>query len=138
MTTMATDLISLLGKNSADPEVQQAISRNGLSDVYDDPPMWRYVSSRSKGICLLFEDERMIDVQIYVQPTKLYSAFADTLPLGIRSGMERKQVHDVMGEPASSDAITNHFYLEDQNRRVTIRYDGQGVLSYLSVGFLVE
>src|ERR1700757_2165440 len=101
--TMTSEFIRLLGRDIASPEVQESMRSFGLTDIYDDPPFRRYISAKAKGISILFEDDHLIDIQIYVRPTKQYSEVAEPLPFGIKRGMNQADVHQYLRPPVASD-----------------------------------
>ena len=136
MTSLASDLIALLGKSPTDPDVRRAIAAYDLVDVDDDPPSRRYVGSEKKGVDVLFESDRVIDIQFYVRPTKPYSAFSEPLPFGIRAGMTQNQVHHLLGEPNSYDKFDSKYFMRNGEKaiQVTVVYNTAMVVEYLSVG----
>lgn len=138
MKSLASDLIALLGKGVADQEVRRAIADHALRDVYDDPPFCRYIGSKGKGVDLLFENDRAVDVQIHVQPTKVYSEFAEPLPFGLRKGMNQAQVDQLLGKSQAADEFDSQYLLHDGQVRLTVVYDKQGVVRYLSVGLPLD
>lgn len=89
MGYIETNVFPLLGRTVDDPGVSQAASDLGLIDIYDDPPLRRYVKSEKRGIALLFDNGHLVDIQIHVQPSGSYSGCADALPVGIKKGMSQ-------------------------------------------------
>jgi hypothetical protein len=135
---LATDLIAVLGMASSDSKVASAISSHELSDVLDHPGICRYVGSRSKGVDLLIEDERVVDVQIHVQRTQSRAPFSDTLPFGLRSDMTQDEVHQLLGPPRSADKIDSKYLLPNTNHILTVAYDKQCKIRYISIGLPLE
>jgi hypothetical protein len=133
--TVASDLLAVLGKKASDPEVVRAVAEHALDHVYDDPPLRRYVGSQEQGAALLFNKDRVVDVQIYVQPTKLYHALAGPLPFGLQKGMTRQQVHELLGSPEIDD-FDSQYLVRDRNLCLTVVYHKTGVVRYLSVALL--
>src|SRR5215472_8836599 len=132
--TLALDLMAVLGMAASAPEVARVIAENAFHDTYDDPPFRRYVGAEKQGVDLLFEDKRVIDVQIYVQATGSYSAFAQPLPFGIEKGMTQRQIHHLLGPPIKCDHIDSQYLLSDGEVRLVVVYDKKGVVRYLSAG----
>ena len=138
MTSLTSDLLSVLGKSASDPEVIRVIVDNDLVDSYDDPPFRRYVGSEKKGADLLFDNNRVLDIQIYVQSTGPYSAYSDSLPLGIKKGMTQSEVHQILGAPESSDQFDSKYLMKSENAKLTVTYDDKGVVRYMSIVHLKE
>jgi hypothetical protein len=138
MMPLISDLLSTLGKGAAGAEVRQAIADYDLVDVYDDPPFRRYVGSKSRGLCLLFENDRVIDIQIYARPTKSYSEFSDPLPFEIQKGSNQQQVHQLLGKPEIFDQFDSKYTMKDGAVRLTIVYNNSGVVRYLSIALPKE
>jgi hypothetical protein len=133
MTSLTDDLLATFGKDFASSEVTDVIRRHGLGDICDDPPFRRYVGSGVKGVDLLYENDKVFDIQIYVQGTKTHSAFSDELPFRMQRGMTDKQVHILFGEPESYVAVGSKYTLFDGAARLTVVYDKSKVVSYLSI-----
>jgi hypothetical protein len=134
--SLASDLLAVLGKNASNPKVVRAVAEHALDDVWEDPELFRrYVGSEKKGVDLLFKDDRVVDVQIHVQPTKGYCAFAEPLPFGIQKGMTQQQVHELLGTPQAADSIDSKYLMRDRNFRLAVVYDSTGVVRYLSVAW---
>lgn len=133
MSTAASDLIAVLGKASGEPEFKRVTSAHGLADVIDDPPSRSYVNAKKKGIGVMLEDDEVIDVQIYVQPTKMFGAYQEPLPFGLRAGMTQEQVHQVLGKADRFDEYDSHYLMSAENLKLTVVYDRSGVVRYLSV-----
>jgi hypothetical protein len=134
MASLASDLISVLGKYDTDADVRRVIAEHDLLDTFDDPPLWRrYVGSDRKGIDLLFEEGRVIDVQVFVEPDASHSAFSADLPFGIQRGMTQQQIHELLGEPESSDEIDSRYFMVDYPLRLMVVYDRTGTVRYLSL-----
>jgi hypothetical protein len=130
---MAVELISLIGKSAADPEMMRAVAEYSLSDIYDTHPGRRYVASHMKGVALVFENDCMTAVQIFVAPTDPFSAYSEMLPFMLRRGMSEAQVHELLGSPEKSNIVQSHFLLCQGELFATVEYDQAGVMKYLSV-----
>jgi hypothetical protein len=61
MISLSTEVLAVLGKDAASPEVERIVREYGLTDVQEDPPFRRYVGSTALGLSLLFDHERLID-----------------------------------------------------------------------------
>lgn len=133
MMSLTDNLLSTFGKDFASSEVTDVSQRHGLGDIYDDPPFRRYVGSAEKGVDLLFENNKVFDIQIYVRGTKTHSAFSDELPFRMQRGMTDKRVHILLGKPESYDAVGSKYTLFDGAAKLTVVYDNSKVVSYLSV-----
>ena len=131
---MEFELLKVLGKDVASPEVQDAIQKYKLTEVQEEPPFRRYYISRQKGLDLLAENDQIVDIQIFVQPRKRFSAFGDPLPLGIQKGMNQSQVHQLLGPPAKSDGFDSKYEMPEIGARLTVSYDDSSNLKYLSIG----
>ncbi|MFZ6778862.1 hypothetical protein ACO0LD_18715 [Undibacterium sp. Ji83W] len=130
---LSSKLISLLGKHENDPDVLQVIALNHFLDVYDEPPYCRYIGSKEKGTDLLFEEHLLVDVQFFIQKTKLYSAYYSVLPFGIQSGMSQQQVHELLGMPDKFHLTDSRYFMRESNLQVVLAFDSAGIVSYLSV-----
>ena len=72
MSSLSTDLVQILGGNATSPDVERIVREYSLTDVQNDPPFRRYVGSTTIGLSLLFDNDRLIDVQFFVKQTKRY------------------------------------------------------------------
>ena len=134
MASLLSDLISVLGKHDTDAEVLRIIAEHDLNDTDEDPSSWRrYVGSGRKGVDLLFEEGRIIDLQVFVEPDTFHSAFPAALPFGIQRGMTQRQIHDLLGEPDSSDKIDSRYFVNDPPLRLMVVYDQTSIVRYLSL-----
>jgi hypothetical protein len=133
MSSLASDLISVLGKYDTDAEVLRVIAEHDLSDAAEDPPWRRYVGSCRKGVDLLFEEGRIIDLQVFVEPDASHSSFSATLPFGIQRGMTQQQIHALLGTPDASDEIDSRYFMKDRPLRLMVVYDRTGIVRYLSL-----
>jgi hypothetical protein len=125
-------MLTALEKQASEPQVRELVREFGLAERYDDPPFRHYLTSRERGISFLFEDDRLIDIQIFVQPTRSFWACPYVLPLGLTHGMTQAQVHQALGEPRSSDAMDSRFVLASHEVRLLVAYDSTGAVRYLS------
>jgi hypothetical protein len=132
MNSIDLGVLSTLEKHASDSQVRELMHQLGLTERYDDPPFRHYMSSRKNGLSFLFEDDRLIDIQIFVQPTKSFAACPYVLPLGVAHGMTQAQVHQALGEPRSSDEMDSRFILNAHDVRLLISYDSLGVVRRLS------
>ena len=135
MNYIESQLIPALGKGMDEPAVRQAISDQGFVDIQEDPEVrTHYVGSKKRGIALLFEDNRLVDIQIFLQPSTSYSAFTDELPFGIQRGMSQDEIHKLLGEPKTFDKIDSQYSMENGRIHFYVRYDKSLLVSYLSIG----
>jgi hypothetical protein len=134
VASLASDLISVLGKHDADAEVSRVVAKHDLVDTVEDQPLWRrYVGSNRKGVDLLLEEGRIVDLQVFVEPDASHSAFSAPLPFGIQRGMTQKQIHRLLGEPDSADEIGSRYFMKDRPLRLMVVYDQSGIVRYLSL-----
>ncbi|MDH7975948.1 hypothetical protein QH494_27530 [Sphingomonas sp. AR_OL41] len=131
--TLADRLISLLGKRAGCDEVKDVIADYNLSDVYNDPPFRFYVGSSSRGVDLLFHSDIVLNVQIYVKPTKTHSAFCEEIPFGIKSGMTKCDITALFFDPYQLNESGRTYILSDGEIKLDVEFDGNDVVRYLSV-----
>jgi hypothetical protein len=116
-------LISLLGKDVMSSEVQEALKNYPFPDVHESPPFRRYYLAEQKGVDLLSENDRIIDIQIFVQATKSHSAYDCILPYGIHPGMDQEAVHKRLGEPVEySEFDSKYEMLESFCRKLCFEF----------------
>lgn len=132
MNAINLDLLRTLGQPEAATQVQELLSTFALTERQDDPPLRHYRMARPSGLSFLFEDGLLIDIQVFAQPTKSFSACPFELPLGLRPGMNQAQVHHLLGEPVSSDAFDSRYVLSEHGARLLVAYDTNGEIRYLS------
>ena len=93
---MPSELLNVIGKTVDSPEMRSAVATYDLSEVDEDPPHRRYYISRQRGLSLLAENEQVIDVQIFVKPTKGFSTFNQQLPFRLQKEMNQIEVHQLL------------------------------------------
>jgi len=130
---MEFELLKILGKDVKSPEVQNAIAKWRLTDIQDSPPFRRYYGSNHAGLDILADHDRIIDIQIFVQPAQGHSAFASALPFGILKDMNQQQVHQLLGPPTKTDEFDSKYEMPEIGARVTVSYDDSSKVKYLSV-----
>jgi hypothetical protein len=130
---MGSELLEVLGKDVASPRVRDVIGKWNLTHVQDSAPSRRYYGSQEKGLDLLAEYDRIIDIQIFVQPAQGYCAFTDTLPFGILKGMNQQQIHGLLGPPTKSDRFDSKYETLEMGAKVTVSYDDSSTVKYLSI-----
>ena len=133
MSSLSTDLVQILGGDATSPDVERIVREYSLTDVQHDPPFRRYVGSTTIGLSLLFHNDRLIDVQFFVRPTKRYRAYSLPLPFGLENGMTSQSVHALLGEPAKSDDSHSKYLMQAEGIKLTIEYDKSGAVRYISV-----
>ena len=131
--SFAEDLISILGKAASSAEVANVVNDYALLDAYDDPPFRRYLGSSQKGVDLLFENEKVLDIQIFIQRSETHAPFSGELPFGVKVGMTDRDVHSVIGEPELRDSIGSKYTVFNGMAKLTVVYDKSNVVSYLSI-----
>lgn len=130
------DLLNVAGKEIASAEVHEVIQFYSLTEVEDAPPFRRYIGSRSKGLDLLVENERIVAIQIFVQALQGFSEFPYDLPFGIHKGMSQKDVHQLLGQPLESDEFDSKYEIAALGVRVVINFDKYSKITYLNIGVL--
>lgn len=127
------ELMHLLGRGEASPEVVEALRDYSLTEISDAPPHRKYRISRACGINLLFDDDLVIAVQIYVQAIRRYAEFSDALPFGLKKGMSQADVHLLLGAPNKFDAFDSQYELVEEGARLIVVFDGSSVVKYISL-----
>jgi len=126
-------IIENLGQALGTPVIEGAIRDLGLTDVQDDPPGRRYVGSKTLGMSLLFHDNVLIDVQIFVRPAKTYQAYSGALPYGLDPKLTQVDVHKLLGNPVKFDSSLSKYLMNDGFVKLAIEYDKFGAIYYISV-----
>jgi hypothetical protein len=127
-------LIDLLGKPTDSVEVAAFAAEFGPLEPRDAPPFRVYLRSPEKGIDLLIEHGRVLDVQLRVTPSKTYKAFSGALPFGLRSGMIQQQVHEALGAPVAFDEFDSRYQLRPEAMLIICyAYDGSLTLKQLHI-----
>lgn len=132
MTLDLQTLIENLGQPSGASVIKGAIREFGLTDVQDDPPARRYIGSKAVGLSLLFHDDHLLDVQVFVKPTKTYQAFSGALPYGLDAEFTRLEVHKLLGSPIKSDAGFSKYLMNVGRVKLIIEYNREGRVRYIS------
>ena len=127
------DLISVVGKMDGSIEIESILYSIKPVRTVDDPPFRKYVGSPQKGIDLLFEDNRVVSLQIYTQATRTFFAYSDDLPFGLKKSMKQNDVHDLLGDPAESSDISSKYVFDDWGVKLVATYDGKRNLRLLYV-----
>lgn len=128
------ELISIIGKHATSEEVKNLLIEHALLDLYEDPPFRRYVGSSSKGVDILFDNDVVIDIQIFVEASQTHSSFSSELPFGIKVGMTEKDIVNLLGEPDIRDLVGSKYTMLNRTIRLTVVYDNKNIVSYLSMG----
>jgi hypothetical protein len=132
MSSILIDALAHLTKPAAAAEIQALVERLAAAERQDDPPFRYYLIARPNGVSLLFEDDRLIDVQVFVEPTKKFSSCPLDLPFGLRRGMNQAEVHGTLGVPETSDETDSRYVLAAHSARLLAAYNDVGLLTYLS------
>jgi len=132
------DVVSAIGKAASDVQVVDVLNAIAPVRISEDPPFRRYVGSPARGINLLFENERVISVQIYAQGTRTFSAYSDDLPLRLHGLKNQSDVHRVLGAPKEADEISSEFALQEHGVRVVVTYDGELNIRVISISPLAK
>lgn len=132
MTSLFLQAVFALGHTSSASNVRDIVEQLGANERYDDPPFRHYLSASRIGVSLLFEEDRLIDVQVFVEATKTKASCTLDLPFGLQRGMDQSSLHAALGEPASSDALDSRYLLDSYGARLLAAYDQTGRLRYLS------
>jgi len=126
-------LIENLGQPLETPAIAGAIRDLGLTDVQDDPPARRYIGSKALGLSFLFHENVLIDVQIFVKPTKTYQAYSGALPYGLDFKLIQFDVHKFLGSPVKFDSSFSKYIMNDGRVKLIIEYDKSSAIRYISV-----
>lgn len=111
LTGKDNSLIDLLGKTADSREVAAFAAEFGPLESQDSPPFRVYLGAPDKGIDLLVEHGKVLDVQIRARASKTYKPFAGELPFGLQPGMTQNQVHQALGVPMVSDEFDSRYEL---------------------------
>ena len=134
MESLLLDAVAALGEAESSPKAYEVISRLAATERYDDPPFRHYLSSSSNGVSLLFENDLLLTVQVFVEPTKTRAACPLVFPFGLQRGMRQVDVHRTLGEPKTSDSMDSRYDLDAYAARLHAVYNSDGLLRYLSFG----
>lgn len=132
---MEFNLLGVLGRDVTSDVVDNAIQTYQLTEIDESPPFRCYHSSSRRGLSLLADHDRIIDIQIYVQAIQGFSAFDDPLPFGIRPGMQQGEVHELLGPPTRSDEFDSQYELPELGAKLTAEYDDSSKVKYLSIAW---
>jgi hypothetical protein len=86
---LVTDIAVAIGKALGSSDVTDVLNSLAPVRVVEDPPFRTYIGSPKKGVDLLFENDRVVSIQIYTQATRTFSPFRGTLPLGLMMSMKQ-------------------------------------------------
>lgn len=127
------DIVATAGKMDSDVEVTDVLNSIAPVRVSEDPPFRRYVGSPAKGLDLLFENRRVISVQIYVQKTRTFSSYSDDLPFELQGAKNQNDVHRVLGEPTESSSISSKYTMNKFGVNIVVTYDGSSNIRLISI-----
>jgi hypothetical protein len=130
------DVVAAVGKMGNASEIAAVLNSIAPNRVSEDPPFRRYVGSPQKGIDLLFENDRVISVQIYTQATRTFSVYSDELPFGLQDSMNQTDVHKLLGAPEDSSGLSSKYELPEHGVKLVVTYDGSSNIRLLSIGAL--
>lgn len=130
------DVVAAVGKMGNASETAALLNSIAPNRISEDPPFRRYVGSPQKGIDLLFENDRVISVQIYTQATRTFSTYADELPFGLQKSMKQFDVHNLLGAPEDSSGLSSKYELPEHGIKLVVTYDGASNIRLLSIGVL--
>lgn len=133
MTAIGLNMLSALGQPESAALVQELLGRFSPVERQDDPPWRHYLNAPHCGLSFLFDNDHLIDIQIYAKPTKTFAACPYVLPLGLKSGMKQSDVHELLGEPEAGNAIKSRYVLGEYGARLHVAYDQEGVVRHLSL-----
>lgn len=134
MDSLLLDAVSALGELESSPKASDVILRLGAQERFDDPPFRHYLIASQNGVSLLFENDRLLDVQVSVEASKTEAPCPLVLPFGLMRGMHQADVHRTLGQPTSSDDIDSCYDLDAYAARLVAVYNSDGLLRYLSFG----
>jgi hypothetical protein len=125
-------LIDLLGKQTTSDEARITIEKYGLHEVEDAPPFRRYIGSKRNGLDLLFENDLVIAIQIFVIPMRGFSKFPDALPFGLLEHMNSEDVLCSLGSPSAHDEYSSTYVFG--HIKLVVNYDKMSQITYLNIG----
>jgi hypothetical protein len=131
---MVLDWQTIINQGIASPQVRTAIENYGLTEIQEDPPSRRYYINRRRGLSFLAENDRIVDIQIFVQTNKRFSAFPGPIPFGIEVGMTQSQVHELLGVPVETDEFQDKYERIEAGVVLVITYDDSSKVKYISIG----
>jgi hypothetical protein len=130
------DSVGVVGKHDSSSEVSELLEALAPVRTSEDPPLRRYVGSPQKGMDLVFENERVIAVQIYTQATRTFSQFLDELPFELKIAMSQAAIHQVLGPPVESSNISSKYEFAGSGLKVVISYDASTIMRLISISML--
>ena len=134
MDSLIVRAVSALGELQSSAKVVEVIEQLAATERYDDPPFRHYLSASNNGVSLLFEHDRLITVQVFVEATKTKASCPLVLPFGLKRRMRQADVHHTLGQPISSSETDSRYILDAYSSRLTALFDPEGALRYLSFG----
>ena len=133
---MAINIKDVIGHDYTSIEVQKFVREYSLDEVYDDPPLRRYVGSQKKGVDLLFENNRLTAIQIFVRPAQGFLAFPGEIPFEIKGDMNQDQVHQVLGAPNATDHLASKYQFSDFHAKLAVNFNEKSEITYLNISIL--
>jgi hypothetical protein len=131
---LVTDIAVAIGKALGSSDVTDVLNSLAPVRVVEDPPFRTYIGSPKKGVDLLFENDRVVSIQIYTQATRTFSPFRGTLPLGLMMSMKQPDVHALLGVPAQSSNVSSKYLLTASSVALVLTYDEMLSIRLLSMG----
>jgi hypothetical protein len=135
MNAPMTSLFAPVGKSINSNEVVSLLDLIAPVRVSDDPPYRSYIGSPQQGVDLVVEDERVRAVQVYTKRTSTFSAYAHTLPLGIRAEMSQVELRELLGPPLNESEVSSQYVISEFGAKLTLSFR-QGEMCLLSIGIL--
>jgi len=126
------NLLGIIGKSASSQEVSKVLAHFALDEVDEDPPFRRYVGSKVRGLELLFEEDALIAIQVFLKPAQGFTGFAGDLPLGLRQDMSVLDVLTALGPPHAQDEWSVTYVIGDE--QLVINIDKQSHMTYLNIG----
>lgn len=130
---MLSELFKLLGKDVTSQEAKVILKKHGLTVVRPVPPGEVFYGFPKGGVDLLAKDDQIVDVQIFVQPTKRFSSYTNELPFGIKKDMTQKQVHKLLGKPSITNEVRSEFDKPEIGAKLNVFFDKTSKIEYISV-----
>ncbi|ULU24957.1 outer membrane protein assembly factor BamE [Dyella terrae] len=135
---MAHNIEDLIGLDESSADTRSVIQDYSLDEVEEDPPFRRYIGSRSRGLDLLIENDRVLAAQVFVQAVQGFSAFSGDLPFGLKKDMNQGQVHTLLGPPTEFDKFDSKYLFQSSGKRLVVNFNDRSEITYLNIGALQD
>lgn len=127
-------IVSLLGKNLNDSEVQKFIEENNVLDIFDGTTSLHYIFA---GLEFSINMETKDLTTIFFHNVEASGPYRDTLPNGLSFWFSQEQVRKHLGQPEQSKAARKYlglnwpsfdkFFFESYDLNVTYTSDCESI-----------